>query len=100
MWTEEQELNGLILKQAKEDLYLHPNAVENSLYFFLCKDICDGSFLYICETLSYNPEAVLRTLQERIDYCIRFKNKSRAVVRQKKVKTIDYINMFSKPEEE
>ena len=100
MWTSEQELMAAILEQAKEDLYLHPNAVENSLYFFLSQDNCPCSFLRICEVLTLNPKAVLKPLQERINYCIRFKKKSRPANRRKRVRTINYIELFEKPKED
>lgn len=98
MWTVEQELMAAVLEQAIEDLYCHPNAVENSIYFFLSEDNCEGSFLRICEVLGISPNAVRKHHEERINYCIRYKSKSRPLTRKRRPAMADYISMFKKPE--
>ena len=101
MWTVEQELMGLVMEQAVADLYLHPNAVENSLYFFLSKDNCYGSFFRICDELNLCSEAILTKHANRINYCVRFKKKSHSNTRKKRRPAMaNYIEMFNKPAEE
>jgi len=90
----EHQLIASMLKQAVNDLWLHPHNVDSSLGFFLNEEYCFGSFLWCCDILGVESGAILKNIRTRIAECVNIINHA-PKKRRKRLVTSKLLTMMS-----
>ena len=97
--TPELDLVSQILRQACDDIWLHPRSSDSSLKFFLSTDYYYGSFLWCCEILDLKPSYIKGQIASRLSECLTVLEQTSTIPIRKRINTSKLLDLLSPKKE-
>ncbi len=92
----EKNLVAQILKQAMDDLWLHPKSSDSSLGFFMSRELHYGSYLWCCEILDVTPAYINKQIYSRVQECLRILERVSKTPKRKRIRTDKLLELLTK----